>query len=127
MTILLPTTVDGLRLRREFGRKDWLPPERWGPDGWSMTKRDESSSVIASAWDEDDGVTWIHASIARDDRIPNYDELALLHRAVFGDRWAYQVFAPADHHINIHSNALHLWGRADGVPMLPNFGARGTI
>jgi hypothetical protein len=127
MTDLIPTTVNGLRLRREFGRDDWDVPKRWGPDGWSMVKQDRTSSVIVSAWTEDDGVEWIHASIACEERTPGYDELKTLHRAVFGDRWAYQVFAPDDDHVNIHPHALHLWGRVDGVPAMPNFGAQGTI
>jgi hypothetical protein len=40
---------------------------------------------------------------------------------VFGDRWAYQVFAPPADHINLHNFALHLWGRLDGKPVLPDF------
>ncbi|TQK29408.1 hypothetical protein [Arthrobacter sp. SLBN-53] len=59
--------------------------------------------------------------------MPTYDELGRLHRAAFGDGYAYQVFAPAAQHVNIHQNALHLWGRADGPPCLPEFGLFGTI
>ena len=49
-----------------------------------------------------------------------------MHRAVFPG-YAYQVFAPPESHVNIHGNALHLWGRADGKPILPEFGDMGTI
>jgi hypothetical protein len=87
-------------------------------------------SVIASTapHPETPDVEWVHASIAnRDGRTPTYDELKALHAAVFGDRWAYQVFAPPGRHVNIHANALHLWGRADGINALPDFGYLGTI
>lgn len=122
----MTTTVSGLRLRKVFGREGWLVPEPYGPDGWRMVARDRSASVIATTASED-GQEWIHASIGRVDEMPTYDDLVQLHDAVFAGRWAYQVFAPPQHHVNIHHYALHLWGRADGKPVLPNFGAMGTI
>lgn len=80
--------------------------------------------VTQSDWD---GVEWLHASIAYS-TTPTYDDLALLHRAVFGrKRYAYQVFAPESDHIDIHENALHLWGRADGAIITPDFGMWGMI
>jgi len=60
-------------------------------------------------------------------RMPSYNDLKRMHRGVFGDGHAYQVFAPAAEHVNIRSNALHIWGRLDGLPVLPNFGRLGTI
>lgn len=60
--------------------------------------------------------------------MPTYDDLVMLHRAVFGlDSYAYQVFAPQRQHVNIHNFALHLWGRADGRAVLPEFGLQGSI
>lgn len=70
---------------------------------------------------------WMHASLSLQDQMPTYDDLVLLHKAVWPDGWAYQVFAPPEHHINIHAYALHLWGRPDGRAELPNFGENGTI
>lgn len=123
----MTTTVNVLHLRKQFGREDWLPPEPFGPDGWRMSARDLTSSVIVTAAIHDSH-TWIHASIAHADRMPSYDDLVTLHRAVWGKRGtAYQVFAPAAEHVNIHEYALHLWGRSDGLAQLPNFGALGTI
>lgn len=122
-----PTTVDGLRLRAVLGRALWKPPDRYGPDGWRLIRYDGTVSVLVSAASFD-GVEWIHASLARHDRtIPGYSELTLLHKAAFGDGWAYQLFAPRNDHVNIHEFALHIWGRADGAPALPNFGAGGSI
>ena len=107
-----------------LGRKNWRPPYPHGPDGWVFDNAHEHGQIIVSVSDlpDDTGIEWVHASIAFKDRMPTYDELCLMHRAVYADHYAYQVFAPAAQHINIHHHALHLWGRLDGEPMLPEFG-----
>ncbi len=125
--MIAPTTVNGLRLRAIMGREDWLPPQRFGPDGWTMVSRTGVYTVIVTAAMQDDGHEWIHASIAADGWMPDYSDLQLLHRAAFGDGWAHLVFAPRADHVNIHEYALHLWGRSDGSNPIPNFGAWGTI
>lgn len=73
-------------------------------------------------------VSWLHASIYLGDNVtPTYEDLATLHRAVFGRRrHAWQCFVPASAHVNI-KQVLHLWGRVDGANMLPDFGALGMI
>ena len=120
-------TINGLRLRSTFGRADWLVPDPFGPDGWRMIRRDGTGSVIVTAFPHHDGTEWIHASIAGDD-MPTYDDLCTLHAAVWGTTgWSYQAFAPSSDHVNIHQHALHLWGRADGHAVMPNFGKAGTI
>ncbi len=126
------STVDGLQLRREFGRKLWLPPVPYGDDGWRMVARDHTASVLVSTSpshvDPDDHREWTHASLARSDKMPDYYDLVQLHRAVWGETgWAYQCFAPVADHVNLREHCLHLWGLADGSPVLPNFGALGTI
>lgn len=121
------TTIDApLALRAHMGRREWTAPERFGPDGWVMRCKTEPGSLIVSRALMDDGVEWVHASIAFD-RMPTYKDLTRLHAGVFPRGWAYQVFAPPEHHVNIYEYALHLWGRADGRPAMPNFGARGSI
>ena len=123
----MSTSVDILRARNILGRKLWSVPEPFGPDGWQLWRVDGDGTVIVSVADHDDGVDWLHASIAHPDRLPLYEELVILRTAVFGDGWAYQVFAPPTSHISIHDYALHLWGRLDGLPALPDFGRYGTI
>lgn len=126
----MTATVPGLRLRKTFGREDWLVPEPFGIDGWRMVNRDQTASVIVTVSHYaplGDDRQWIHASIGRTDRMPEYDELVLLHQAAFAGGWAYQVFAPPEHHVNIHAHSLHLWGLLSGEPLLPNFGALGSI
>jgi hypothetical protein len=98
--------------------------EEFGPAGLRLVIERQPSTlgslIVTQA--PVDGIEWLHASISWADRVPTYDELALLHRVVFGRRrWAYQVFAPASEHVNIHEHALHLFGRADGTPALPDF------
>jgi len=117
-----PQSLNGLAIRRRLGRAEWKPPEPYEPDGYTFMRKDGMASIVVSVGPQDDGHDWIHASIARYDRtIPSYDELKLLHRAVFGDAHAYQVFVPKAEHVNIHEFALHLWGRLDGTRALPDF------
>jgi hypothetical protein len=123
--------VDIPRLVNALHRHRPGPPKAFGPCGIGIRLYDSSAvctgSVIVSQADHD-GDEWIHASIARERHMPTYDDLVALKRGVFGpDRYAYQVFPPADQHVSIHDRALHLWGRADGKPATPEFGAMGTI
>jgi hypothetical protein len=122
-----PTNIDALKLRRAMGRDEWLLPQPFGPDGWSMIARNREASIIVSCADYE-GTEWVHASIAGVDELPSYEDLARLRWAVWGQTgYAYQVFAPPSAHVNIHEHALHLWGRLDGRRVLPDFGAWGTI
>ncbi|GAA1909171.1 hypothetical protein GCM10009737_07910 [Nocardioides lentus] len=128
MSTRVLSKIDPLRLRAVMGRADWLVPHEFGPAGWRMLHRDQDASILVSEAHWNDGRLWRHASMTRPDEVPSYDDLCRLKRAVWGDEGeAYAVFATARNHINIHERALHLWGLADGSPVLPNFGARGSI
>lgn len=122
--------INGLTLRKRLGRHDWNLPQIYSCCGWSTTARTQPGSIIVTVDHQTgypDQTNWIHASISRDDHMPTYEDLKLLHQAVWGDGWAYQVFAPPAEHINIHEHVLHLFGRADGRRVLPDFGRFGTI
>lgn len=129
--------VNILDVRRRLGRERWGVPFElaiYGLDdgsSWVVPHLLEPMRILVShapiETAESDSEPWIHASIAHRDRMPTYDELAAMHRAVWPTGWAYQVFAPPAEHVNIHDHALHLWGRPDGRALLPNFGAQGTI
>lgn len=121
----MSTSFAPLQIRRRMGREDWSTPAPFGPDGWVTQRLDGGQSVIISCADHD-GVEWIHASIAGTEELPTYEDLCRLHRAVF-DGPAYQCFVPPEQHVNIHEHALHLWGRLDGKPALPEFGLGGSI
>lgn len=112
--------LNALQIRRRLGRSTWAAPVPFGPDGWRIDQLDGTARILATV-DEYGGVEWVHASISRIDRIPSYGDLKMLHDAVYRDGWAYQVFAPAAEHVNIHATALHLFGRLDGAPTLPDF------
>ena len=125
-----PAGLDPLRIRKVLGRMDWMPAIPFGPEGFSLRTKagPPHSVVIVTAMDWEDGHEWWHASISHPNVVPSYHDLTVLHFAVFGlGRYAYQVFAPSESHINIHSTTLHLWGRADGTNALPDFGKEGTI
>lgn len=121
--------VDALAIRRALGRTRYGPPEPMGTDTWRYTRTDRSGRVMVSVYPYGaDGADWIHASISWVDRMPSYEDLQHLHRAVFGDRHAYQAFLPREEHINDHAHCLHLWGRVDGARVLPDFaGPGGTV
>lgn len=116
----MATNLDALRIRNALGRLLWHKPQPMGPDGWSFVHESGDGSVIVTCAPHGD-VEWIHASIAWRSRMPTYEDLKLLHGAVFRGGWAYQVFAPPSDHVNIHQHALHLFGRLDGTPALPDF------
>jgi hypothetical protein len=123
MTLALypPQVVN--RFRETWGVGSVQP---FGPSGFLWDGHD--TRIIVTQADHGDGIEVIHASISHPDRYPSYKEMAALHRAVFGrKRWSYQCFAPEVEHVNIHEHTLHLWGRADGQPFMPNFGALGSI
>ena len=117
-------------MHRAMGTHKWTEPQPWGPSGWMMMAKNGDGIVIATlapAPGRPDDEEWLHASISRKATMPTYGDLVKLHKAVFGDGYAYQVFAPPSDHVNIHERALHLWGRADGAALLPDFGMYGTI
>lgn len=99
--------------------------QRFG-DGAVYTDR-SGLRVIVSTSDFEDGREWMHISMSREARMPNYDDMKRA-KAVFAeDCYAIQVFPPPSQHINIHQFCLHLWVPLTGSHPLPDFGALGTI
>jgi hypothetical protein len=138
------TDLDPLRIRQRLGRKEFRVPREISPGMWAFepTEGPEGLLVLVTVdeeiagWPRGEGVSWIHASCSRRRAVPSYADLTHVHRAVFGDGWAYHLFAPPAEHID-GSQAisipgtgrsmfcLHLFGRLDGKPVLPDF-TRGT-
>lgn len=128
---LMAAGIDPLLVRARLGRDDWSHPIPFG-DGRRYQRRGATAIVLVTAaiWPELPGVPIVHASISRHNPVstPTYDDLALLHAAVFPGGNAIQCFVPPREHINIRPNVLHLWGRADGQRLWPiDFGRYGTI
>ena len=109
-------------LRDHEPHEDWRNPTPHGPDGWSFVNGPAITRSCIVSCAPYDGEEWVHASITGAHAVPAYATLVMLHRAVWGEHgWSYQVFAPLVDHVNIHSHALHLWGRLDGRRVLPDF------
>ena len=83
--------------------------------------------VIVTGAVERDGKRWVHVSMSRRSRLPSYDDMCLVKDSFIGrDRLALQLFVPADQHVNIANNCLHLWHCMDGDPT-PDFRHEGQI
>lgn len=122
----MSTHINALRIRKVLGRDRFHAPQQFGPDGW-LFDADDTRVIVTCSEVADSPVQWVHASISHPDTMPSYDELATLHRAVWPNGYAHQLFVPRSAHVNIHEFALHLWGRLDGRRVLPDFGAQGSI
>jgi hypothetical protein len=125
------SSINILPIRKSLGRKEWDVPRKFGIDGWLIERYDGRARAIITC-SELPGIPgaegeYLHASISRPTMMPLYSDLTALHKAVWPNGYAYQVFAPPSEHVNIHNYALHLWGRPDGSAILPEFGAMGTI
>lgn len=118
--------VDGI-LARLYDKR-WTT-EPYGDD--TVKFHGPSGQLIIVSYDPEsaDGIPWLHASTSHvsEARLPSYSDLKQMAHAVWPDGYCHQVFAPDGDHINIKSNVLHLWGRAGGGRVLPDFGRLGTI
>lgn len=84
-------------------------------------------AVLCTARVELDGQRWIHVSCARPDKIPTWNDMALVKRVFIGEeRKAVQVMPPIAEHVNFHPRCLHLFSCLDRDP-LPDFRVMGTI
>ena len=108
---------------------DFLPdiaPLGWkvikiAEDGAAFMSADRMSLIISGSDEHGDGKRWIHLSIARLDRIPDYRDLQRARRDFLGeDRYCAMIFPPKDRYVNINPHCLHLFACLDGWPM-PEF------
>jgi hypothetical protein len=103
------------------------------PRGWRMVEEREDGAayehdaisgkkvVILSITEEADGKEWMHASISRRNRLPDYNDLVELKNIFIGPhRKAVQIFPPMLEHVDIHKFCLHLWACLGADP-LPDF------
>lgn len=68
-----------------------------------------------------EGKRWVHLSLSRGDRVPDWEELKAVKSRFLGDEaLAIQVFPPKSQWVNVHPHCLHLWQCVDGDP-LPDF------
>lgn len=82
---------------------------------------DDNLMVLVSESVEADEKIWLHVSLSRPTRMPNWNELRRVKDAFVGkDRKAIQVFPKQDEYVNIHPHVLHLFACLEGDP-LPDF------
>lgn len=75
--------------------------------------------VIATV-EQRDGMTWLHVSFSRQNRIPDYKDIQMIKRDFFGgDKKAIMVFPEEQYYVNTHPYCLHLWYSPDNP--LPEF------
>lgn len=116
------------------------------PEGWKRDSRAETDNgaawrfartfgagvglfVMVSGTVERDARRWVHVSFSRRDRMPSYEDSALVKRLFIGRECkAIHVFPPESEHYNLHPYCLHLWHCVDGDG-LPDFrsGAEGGV
>ena len=106
-----------------------LPVVLMGPDAADYMRAWEHNGlmIIASVGKYEDGLEWLHLSVSRKSRIPNYEDITRVKRDFIGeDRKAITVLPEKKYHVNLHENCLHLFYSADNP--LPEFSAGlGTI
>lgn len=114
---------------RQIPLSDYIPKVL--PSGWYVIsdfgdgnayKYRTGINVIVSTASMPDSREWMHISVSRNDRLPSFDDLKFVKSIFAGDnRYAYQVFAPVEKHVNIHNFCLHLWVPLTGELPLPDF------
>ncbi len=98
--------------------KGWDVIRKWG-EGWALRKG--GLRVIVDCETKADGHEWIHVSCSRKNWTPTHAHMCEVKADFIGDRYAYAVYPPEAKYLNIHAYCLHLWARADGLPVLPEF------
>jgi hypothetical protein len=107
---------------------DWRFIQRFG-DGGAWQRRDGLRVLVTVAPMNafGDRREWMHISMSREARLPNWDDMKETKNIFAPDRFGYQIFAPPSEHVNIHQFCLHIWIPLTGELPIPNFGEGGTI
>jgi hypothetical protein len=118
------------QVRCPFGWERLEPVVLRNPDDGSELRMEffyRQGLKVAVSTDDIDGKRWLHVSMSRQTRLPNYDDMKLVKRMFVGDDLAaYQCFPPAAQHVNLHENCLHLWAPLDGDPFPEHVQHNGT-
>jgi len=105
---------------------DWLAAHLPAnlPPNWALERRSHDGAVyrsrggllvILSGAREEDGKRWLHLSVSRRERLPNWEDLKLVKEVFLGaESTALMVFAPKSQWISIHPFVHHLWVAVDG-------------
>lgn len=77
-------------------------------------------NVLRSLAETENGEKWIHVSLSRRDRMPEWVEIRKVKDHFLGDIEAYQVLPKKQDYVNVHNFCLHLWAPVDGLPRVAN-------
>lgn len=78
-------------------------------------------NVLRSFAKTSDNQYWIHVSLSRPDRMPEYIDMVKVKEHFLGPMVeAYQVFPSKVDHINVHNYCLHLWAPVDQERRIAN-------
>lgn len=103
----------------------WEVLQAWG-EGWAVAQRNGGLRVIVDCEIKADGSPWLHVSVSRKSWTPTHEDMVLVkHDFIGDDRYAYSIWPPKEHYVNIHAHCLHLWARLDEANgrVLPEFSA----
>lgn len=103
----------------QFPPKGWAIIESWG-NGWALVSG--GLKLIIDCEKKSDNRWWVHISVSRKHWPPSHQDMIQVKQAFLGDRYAYAVYPPKEHYVNIHPNCLHLWSLAEeNSAVLPEF------
>ena len=91
-----------------------------GIDGFRCINKTERLSVIFSVAIQSDKKRWIHVSLARENRMPNYYDIKNVKEAFLPGLKAIMILPEDDKFVNLHPYCLHLFHSPDGDG-LPEF------
>ena len=94
-------------------------------DGYAY-KLNNGLIVIISGAIEDDWKRWIHVSLSRKSRMPEYRDITLVRNIFLSNKKTIMILPEDIFHVNIHPYCLHLWHCIDG-DQLPEFSKLGSI
>lgn len=99
----------------------WHHVDNWG-EGHCFAHKNGLRVLIDCARKRD-GNLWLHVSYSRRKWSPSHEDTVMIKEAFIGDdHYAYAVFPPKEHYVNLHAHCLHLWARVGGSgQVLPEF------
>jgi hypothetical protein len=85
-------------------------------------------SIIMTGQIEEDGKKWLHVSVARPDKLPEWDLLKEIKAIFIGrSKQAIQIFPNEAMYVNQHPYCLHLFCCVDAADPVPNFARHGSL
>jgi hypothetical protein len=110
-------------LAAERGPRWRLVAEQADGQAWQRPVAGAPFTAIWSLARATDGRLWLHASASHRQRLPSWDEMAMVKRLLVGpERWACQLHPPEAAYVNLHSRVLHVWAPWDPAAWpLPDF------